>query len=87
MVVRRFVIGITVHGIGNTVVAYVHKNKEVFASDRFRDDAFALSGAKTVAGSVRYVVIRYITLESGVIFCYIFHITSEIDEMIVYLFS
>ena len=65
------------------MVTYVHKKKEVLASDRFGDDTFALPGAKAAADSVRNIVIRYITLESGVVFCYIFYIPSEIDEMIV----
>ena len=87
MVIGGFVIGIAVHGIGNTVVTYINKNKEIFTSDGFRDDSLGFSGTETIAGRVDNVIIGYIAFKGGIIFGNILNVSAETYKIVVDLIA
>ena len=87
MVVGGLIVGITVHGIGNTVIADINENKKIFSSDGFRNNSFSFSCTKTVAGGIGNIIVGYITFKGRIILCNIFNISSEINKIIIDLLA
>ena len=62
---------VTVHLVGDAVVADIQQNIEILAADGFFEDAFALTGAEAGTVYVREKVVFMISLKSGIV-CQIF---------------
>ena len=71
MVIRGHVVGITVHLIGDAVVAYVHQQEQILAADRFPENRLSLAAAEAEGFGVYQVVVFAVALESRVRFDFI----------------
>ena len=81
MVIGGFMIDISVHSIGNAVVADIHEKKNIFAADGFHKEALAFAGAKAGARCFGKIIVFHITLESRVIFGKIIDRFAKFDEI------
>ena len=71
VVIRGFAVYVTVHLIGDAVVADIQQDIEILAADGFPEDSLALAGAETGAVHVGKKIIFMISLKSGIV-CQIF---------------
>ena len=83
MIVRRFIIDITIHGIGNTVITNIYKNKEIFSTDGLGNDSLAFTGTEAATGGIYNKIIGHISLKSRIVFDNVFDVPSEMNQVIV----
>lgn len=60
VVVRGHVVFVSVYCIGETVIAYIDHDEQIFAADTFLDDSLCLSCAEAGAGQVDQIVVKLI---------------------------
>ena len=84
VVIRGFVIGITVNGIGKTVIAYVHNNEQILSVNGLMNASLCLSTSKTGTYGVQQIAVLNISLESGVLMLGTLHVLPKGNKIIIH---
>ena len=87
VVVGRFIVGITVYFIRDTVVADISQDKKILAPYGFGKKRLAFAGAEPVTGTVQNIVVRKIAFKGRIVFGNVFYAFSKAHKMIVDVFS
>ncbi len=81
MIIGRHVIDIAVYFIGNTMIADVRQNKDIFASDRRGEHTLRLSAAETGTFCLHEVILIHISVKSGVFLETVVQTLAEINQI------
>ena len=83
MIVRRHVVQMTVHCIGQTVVADIDHDKKIFSADRFAQNAFCLTRTETRAAVLYEIIFAFIGCEKCGIYIFFKGFLAKSDNMVV----
>ena len=67
MVVRGHVVCVTVHLVGNAVIAHIHEDKDVLTTDGCVENALGFPGAKAGALYFYKIIVFHIAMEGGIL--------------------
>ncbi len=81
MIIGRHMIDISVHLIGNTMIADVRQNKDIFTSDRRSEHALCLSAAETGTFRLHEVIFLHISVKSGILLETVVQTLAEINQI------
>ena len=84
MVIGRHMVGITVHFICNAVIAHIHQQEQIFASDGFMECTFGFSRSETGTVCKGKVIAFDIAVKGGIVFhFFIVDTAAEFHQIII----
>ena len=78
---------VTVHGVGQAVVAHINEDKQVFAADSLFQHGFSLAAVKAGRLELKQIVVLRIALKCGIIDIYIVYLAAKINQIIIHFIS
>ena len=83
IIIRGSVVRISVDGIGQTMVTYIHDYEKILSSDGLPDNSFPFTASEAGIGGVHQVAVFDVSPKSRIIMFGIFHIFPEFNKIIV----